>query len=186
MVNDRYLHRRPIVFTTNKPLEAWGKVLHDQDLAEANLDRVLERGRVLQLKGPSYRTKHLNLQSKQGAIISGKKRPEFPEPTRQTALPRRTVGSAAATPARNASIVWPARESRARGRCTSATWGLASSRLWATFGPMCFSVLPAVQCPWSRGVRRGRLRCFWPSHVWQAAVLLHPRRPPHRLRSRNP
>jgi DNA replication protein DnaC len=59
VVNERYLHRRPMVFTTNKPIEAWGKVLHDADLAEAILDRLLERGRVLQFKGPSFRTRHL-------------------------------------------------------------------------------------------------------------------------------
>ena len=43
VVNERYLHRRPMLFTTNKPLAAWGIVLHDPDLAEAILDRVLER-----------------------------------------------------------------------------------------------------------------------------------------------
>jgi DNA replication protein DnaC len=31
----------------------WGRVLHDVDLAEAILDRLLERGRVLPFKGPS-------------------------------------------------------------------------------------------------------------------------------------
>jgi DNA replication protein DnaC len=59
VVNDRWLREKPMVFTTNKPVEAWGKVLHDADLAEAILDRVLERGRVLPFKGPSYRTRHL-------------------------------------------------------------------------------------------------------------------------------
>ena len=42
VVNDRYLHQRPMIFTTNKPLAAWGRVLDDPDLAEAILDRVLE------------------------------------------------------------------------------------------------------------------------------------------------
>jgi len=50
VVNDRYLHHRPMIFTTNKPLAAWGRVLHDADLAEALLDRVLERGRHLELR----------------------------------------------------------------------------------------------------------------------------------------
>ena len=59
IVNERYLKRRPMIFTTNKPVDAWGKVLHDPDLAEAILDRVLERGRVIELRGPSYRTRHL-------------------------------------------------------------------------------------------------------------------------------
>ena len=61
VVNDRYLHHRPMIFTTNKPLAAWGRVLHDADLAEALLDRVLERGRHLELRGRSYRTRHAPL-----------------------------------------------------------------------------------------------------------------------------
>src|SRR5438034_1192225 len=61
VVNDRYLHHRPMIFTTNKPLAAWGRVLHDADLAEAILDRVLERGRHLELRGRSYRTRHAPL-----------------------------------------------------------------------------------------------------------------------------
>jgi hypothetical protein len=36
-------------------------VLHDDDLAQAILDRVLERGRLLRLDGPSVRTLHVNL-----------------------------------------------------------------------------------------------------------------------------
>lgn len=59
VVNDRYLHRKPMIFTTNKPLAALGQVLHDGDLAEAILDRVLERGTHFVLRGPSYRTRHL-------------------------------------------------------------------------------------------------------------------------------
>jgi DNA replication protein DnaC len=35
VVNERHLHRRPMVFITNKPVEEWGRVLHDPDLAEA-------------------------------------------------------------------------------------------------------------------------------------------------------
>ena len=79
VVNERYLHRRAMVFTTNKAIEEWGKVLHDADLAEAILDRLLERGRVLHFKGPSFRTRHLA--PKAGAIISGKDAPEFRELT---------------------------------------------------------------------------------------------------------
>ncbi|MBI2901751.1 MAG: ATP-binding protein [Planctomycetes bacterium] len=59
VINDRYLKRRPMLFTTNKPIDAWGNVLHDPDLAEAILDRVLERGRVIEMRGPSYRTRPL-------------------------------------------------------------------------------------------------------------------------------
>jgi len=59
VVDHRYLHHKPMLFTTNKPLSQWGRVLHDDDLAEAITDRVLERGRFIQLRGPSYRTRHL-------------------------------------------------------------------------------------------------------------------------------
>jgi DNA replication protein DnaC len=62
VVNDRHLRKRPMIFTTNKPLSEWGKVLHDEDLAAAILDRVLERGRFIRLDGPSGRTRHLKLE----------------------------------------------------------------------------------------------------------------------------
>jgi DNA replication protein DnaC len=55
VVDQRYLTKRPMVFTSNKEPEEWGAVLHDPDLAEAIVDRVLERGEKLHLKGKSYR-----------------------------------------------------------------------------------------------------------------------------------
>jgi DNA replication protein DnaC len=90
VVNERHRRRRSMIFTTNKQLGAWGRVLHDEDLAQAIVDRVLERGRLLTLDGPSVRTKHLGLDlaqiegsnpSETLARISGIPRPEFPEPT---------------------------------------------------------------------------------------------------------
>jgi DNA replication protein DnaC len=95
VVNDRHRKKRAMIFTTNKPLAGWGRVLHDEDLAHAILDRILERGRTLTLDGPSMRTKHLGLDdptanpsstqpaslSGEGARISGIQGPEFPEPT---------------------------------------------------------------------------------------------------------
>lgn len=87
VVNDRHLRKRPMIFTTNKPLTEWGKVLHDEDLAAAILDRILERGRLIHLDGPSGRTRHLNpdgnlSNSTKRARISGISGPEYPEPTR--------------------------------------------------------------------------------------------------------
>ena len=67
VVDGRHLDRKPIIFTTNKSLEQWGEVLHDDHLAEALLDRVLERGRLLPLTGPSYRTRHLAQESHNSA-----------------------------------------------------------------------------------------------------------------------
>src|SRR5215469_8580569 len=86
VVNERHLRKRPMVFTTNKPLSEWGKVLHDEDLAAAILDRILERGRFVHLGGPSGRTRHLNLEATSPSEadrlrISGVNGSEFPEPT---------------------------------------------------------------------------------------------------------
>ena len=90
VVNERHRRHRPMIFTTNKSLKAWGRVLHDDDLAQAIIDRVLERGRLLRLDGPSVRTLHVDLdeamkedsdQQADLVRISGKSRSEFPEPT---------------------------------------------------------------------------------------------------------
>jgi DNA replication protein DnaC len=82
VVNDRHLKKRPMIFTTNKPLTEWGKVLHDEDMAAA----ILERGRFIHLDGPSGRTRHLNLEetlpeNTKRLRISGIGGSEFPEPT---------------------------------------------------------------------------------------------------------
>src|SRR5690606_31050548 len=92
VVNERYLARKPMLFTTNKPLAAWGHVLHDPDLAEAILDRVLEHGRHIPLRGSSYRTRqHRSPEDnpEKGSApsaaprrrISGTTGAEIPEPT---------------------------------------------------------------------------------------------------------
>lgn len=59
VVNERHIKRRAMIFTTNKHPNGWGPVLHDDDLADAIVDRILHRGRILKLDGPSLRTKHL-------------------------------------------------------------------------------------------------------------------------------
>jgi DNA replication protein DnaC len=90
VVNERHRRQRSMIFTTNKALKAWGRVLHDEDLGQAIIDRILERGRLIRLDGPSVRTLHLKLddvlkedsdQDDEVARISGITRPEFPEPT---------------------------------------------------------------------------------------------------------
>ena len=86
VVNDRHTRKRPMIFTTNKsPLTDWGDALHDRDLADAIADRVLERGRLLVLDGPSYRTRHIPVDSSltagsDAARVSGIRRTEFLEP----------------------------------------------------------------------------------------------------------
>ena len=59
VVNDRHIRERSMLFTTNKHPKRWGRALHDEDLAEAIVDRILERGRLLRLDGPSVRPLHL-------------------------------------------------------------------------------------------------------------------------------
>ena len=89
-------------------LKSWGQVLHDDDLAQAIVDRVLERGRLLRLDGPSVRTKHLPLDYEEAAAsedqpakVSGIDRQEFPEPTSlldERAHRRHATGMAAQSP----------------------------------------------------------------------------------------
>jgi DNA replication protein DnaC len=87
VVNQRYLQKKAIVVTTNKPLDKWASVLHDRDLAEAIIDRVLARGRLIELRGASYRTRHLKTKDDgtsspdQSARVSGISGPDFSEPT---------------------------------------------------------------------------------------------------------
>lgn len=88
VVNERCLKGKPMIFTTNKtPLGEWGDVLHDHDLADAIVDRILERGRLIVLDGPSYRTRHIRVdrpvvrRQAQPDRVSGIDRTEFPEPT---------------------------------------------------------------------------------------------------------
>ena len=98
VVNARHLGKRSMIFTTNKAPDSWGRVLHDEDLGAAIVDRILERGRVIKLDGPSIRSKHVDpsdlqdvaaVPSNQPAIISGTDRPQFPEPT-SIVVPRPT------------------------------------------------------------------------------------------------
>jgi DNA replication protein DnaC len=56
VIDKRYLRGdRPVLLTTNKDPHAWGAVLHDEELSAAILDRLLHRGEILNVSGPSYR-----------------------------------------------------------------------------------------------------------------------------------
>ena len=71
-----------MIFTANKPLANWGEVLHDPDLAGAIVDRILERGRLIVIDGPSLRTRHIDQdQLPAPARIAGRARPGYSEPT---------------------------------------------------------------------------------------------------------
>jgi DNA replication protein DnaC len=49
--------RRPTVITSNKSLSEWASVVQDASLAAAVVDRIVERGQVFYLKGPSWRAR---------------------------------------------------------------------------------------------------------------------------------
>jgi DNA replication protein DnaC len=55
VIDQRYLRGRSVLITSNKEPATWGGVLHDPDLADAIVDRVMERGEVIHLRGRSYR-----------------------------------------------------------------------------------------------------------------------------------
>jgi DNA replication protein DnaC len=85
VVDLRYLARKPMIFTTNKKLRAWGEVLHDSDLAEVILDRVLERGQHITLGGRSYRTRHLDPETIAGCTASNPESVREPAPVHEPA-----------------------------------------------------------------------------------------------------
>lgn len=113
VVNDRHIRGRSMIFTTNKHPKRWGGVLHDDDLADAIVDRILERGRLLRLDGPSVRTKHLpenelrlDVQDHAGGSrVSGIEAAEFPERTnRERAIEAHVdVSTRIASPTREAA-----------------------------------------------------------------------------------
>jgi hypothetical protein len=81
VVNERHLRRRPILFTTSKsPLTTWGGVLYDHGLAQAVVDRVLEKGRSIAGDGPLHGFLISNLAAtKDGAKMP----PEYPQEHRR-------------------------------------------------------------------------------------------------------
>jgi len=56
IVAGRYT-RRPTIITSNKSLTEWATVVQDVSLAAALVDRLMDRGQVFYLKGPSWRTR---------------------------------------------------------------------------------------------------------------------------------
>jgi len=56
IVAGRY-ERRPTIITSNKSLTDWASITQDVSLAAAIIDRLMHRGQVFYLKGPSWRVK---------------------------------------------------------------------------------------------------------------------------------
>ena len=57
IVHQRYKLRRPIVVTSNKVVQDWGKYLGDVTMASTILDRLMHRCAMLEFEGKSYRLK---------------------------------------------------------------------------------------------------------------------------------
>ena len=61
IILDRYSTRKSTLITSNRPLEDWGKLLHDNAASSAILDRLLHRGHLLKFEGKSFRLKEASL-----------------------------------------------------------------------------------------------------------------------------
>lgn len=58
VISTRHDKRRPIVVTTNRPFGEWNQIFHNDAIAHAILDRLVERAEVFYLEGKSYRGTH--------------------------------------------------------------------------------------------------------------------------------
>ncbi len=56
LISERY-EKKATIITSNKSLTEWGKIIQDNSLASALLDRLMHHGEVYYLKGESYRLK---------------------------------------------------------------------------------------------------------------------------------
>jgi len=55
VVDERYVHKRPLIFTTNVQENDWAEYLGDPVSTRAILDRIFHCSVKIQIKGPSYR-----------------------------------------------------------------------------------------------------------------------------------
>ena len=58
LISRRY-ENKSIIISTNIPFSKWGEALNDPVIATAILDRLLHHSHIIQIDGPSYRTKDI-------------------------------------------------------------------------------------------------------------------------------
>lgn len=58
IISQRYEHKRSTLITTNRSFGEWNQVFHNDAMAHALLDRLVERSEVFHLEGKSYRETH--------------------------------------------------------------------------------------------------------------------------------
>ena len=57
----RKYEKSSLIITTNKPFEQWSDILDDNVLTSAILDRVIHYSDIININGPSYRSKNMKL-----------------------------------------------------------------------------------------------------------------------------
>lgn len=58
IISARHDRRRSTIVTTNRPFGEWNQVFHNDAIAHAIIDRLIERSEVFHLEGKSYRDTH--------------------------------------------------------------------------------------------------------------------------------
>lgn len=58
IISQRYENKRSTMITTNRPFGEWNQIFHNDAMAHALLDRLVERSEVFHLEGKSYRETH--------------------------------------------------------------------------------------------------------------------------------
>ena len=58
LVSMRY-EKRSLIITSNKNLSKWNEIFNDPVIANAILDRLLHHSEIVNIVGPSYRTKDI-------------------------------------------------------------------------------------------------------------------------------
>ena len=58
IISQRYENKRSIMITTNRPFGEWNQIFHNDAMAHALLDRLIERSEIFHLEGKSYRETH--------------------------------------------------------------------------------------------------------------------------------
>ena len=48
-----------VIITTNKKFEAWSEIFADPVLSSAIIDRIVHHSTIIEINGPSYRTKDI-------------------------------------------------------------------------------------------------------------------------------
>jgi len=54
---DRRKHQAAMILTSNRDVSEWGEVFPDPVIANATIDRIFDRAKVVLFKGQSYRLK---------------------------------------------------------------------------------------------------------------------------------